>query len=111
MGQSADLNLVHAGGIREAIRNHPSTRDEGRADYLFEVVGARCIEKQSLGERRMRVGSGVEEEGPYLLGEGRAARLARDRAINSQRQERVGQEACLRGFARTLATLERDEPT
>src|SRR5262249_40201559 len=96
--QAAGSALVNASGIGKAVADNPAPGCQCRPDRLVEVVGARSVKEERLGQRRMRGGRGVEEQGPDPLGKGRAAGVAREERIDASRLQPLREQARLRGL-------------
>ena len=74
---AAAASLVGAGGIGEAIADHPLAARQRRADEVADVQRAGGEHQQRLGHRGHGLGAALEHDLAHALGQRRAARLAR----------------------------------
>ena len=81
--QAAGIALVDARRIGKAVADHPAPHAQRRPDGLVQVIGARGVEQQRLRQRRMRGHRGVQDQLAHLLGERRAAWLARQQHVDA----------------------------
>ena len=101
--------LVGARGVGEAVGDHYRAPRQRRADGALQVVGARGVHQESLGQRRPAVGRALDQERPDRLGAGRAAGLTRRHHLASGSLQPLGQAADLGGLAGPLPAFETDE--
>ncbi len=105
-GNALARALVGGGGIREAVTDHPVARVQRRQDDASYMIGARGEQQQRLGERLHRM---LQDRFAQLLGEIRAAWLARHDDMVSPRAERIRNELDVRRLARAVDSLQGDE--
>src|SRR5207302_8007125 len=105
-GNALARALVGGGGIREAVADHPVARVQRRHDDADYMIGARGKQQQRLRERLHRL---LQDRFAQLLGEIRAAWLARHDDMVSPRAERIRNELDVGRLARAVDSLQGDE--
>ncbi len=89
----AERALIDAGGIDEAVADHPFAVHQRRPDRRAHVIVARGREQDRLGLGAERLGDAGEQDVADDLGAGRAARLAREHDLDAERSSRSASAA------------------
>ena len=107
----ASRRLIGVRGVKEAVAHDHGPAHEGRLDDLaHELCARRLVEEQLALIGHLGIG-GVEQDGPDLLGDGRAARLAQRHHLAPRGLEGGNEPRHLRGLTGTVHALKRDERT
>ena len=93
----AERALIDAGGIDEAVADHPFAVDQRRPDHVAHVIVARGREQDGLGLHAERLGGARQDDMADDLGARRAARLAREHDLDAERLQ-VRRRAAWRGW-------------
>ena len=102
--------LVGAGGVGEAVAQHPVAAGQGRADQPLQVILAGGVEDQGLGHRRPAVGLAAHQQVAQRFRPGRAPGLPGQDDLAHEGGEAVCEAADLGRLARALPAFEADEP-
>ena len=105
----AERALIDAGGIDEAVADHPFAGLQRRPDGGAHVIVARGCKQDRLGFSAERLGDAGQQNVADDFGAGRAARFAREHDLDARRLEPVGQQARMGGLAAAFAAFEGDE--
>jgi hypothetical protein len=106
---AAGIALVGKGRIGKAVGDDPAPFGERRPDRALEMVAARRVDEERLGERVPPAGIAADEEFADILGPGRAARLARRRDRYSLLLQPLDEKAQLGRLAGAFAAFDRQE--
>ena len=102
--------LIGAGRIDETVADDEAPFFERRPDRLVEVIDPRSGEDNGFCIRPQRRYGAGQQKPAQTFGFGRSAGFAGRHGFDSARREFRQQALHLRGFARTLAAFEGDEP-
>ena len=104
--KTAPTALVGKSGIGKAVTQHHLATRQCGGNHLHQVVAPRGKHQQRLAQGIHAV---VQQQGAQLLGQRRAAGLARAQHLAALGREGLGQGVDVRAFARTIHAFKADE--
>src|SRR5262249_52802997 len=108
-GHVVAVPLVRPRRVGEAVANYPAARRQGRAYRAIEMIGARGIVQERLGDRRPAIGIARDQKLADALCTRSAAGLAGLDDIDATLPQPACEQLDLRRLAGALPAFQRNE--